>query len=191
MTHVVLFHHVLGRTPGIRVFADRLAAAGHRVTVPDLFDGAVFDTRDAGVAHAGELGFGTILGRGRAAVEGLPDAVVYAGFSLGVLPAQMLAQTRPGARGAVLVSACIAPSEFGDGWPDGVPLQMHAMEADALMLADGDLDVARELASAVPGAELYLYPGEGHLVADSSLPGYDAAAPDQLVGRALDLLGRA
>lgn len=89
------------------------------------------------------------------------------------------------------MSACIAPSEFGDGWPDRVPLQMHAMEADALMLADGDLDVARELAGTVPGAELYLYPGDGHLFADSSRPGYDAAATDLLVGRALDLLGRA
>ncbi len=189
MTDVVLFHHAQGLTAGIREFADRLGTAGHHVTVPDLYDGATFDTRDAGRTHAEELGFRTVLERGRAAVDGLPGEVVYAGFSLGVLPAQMLAQTRPGAQGAVLVSACIPPSEFGDAWPGGVPLQMHAMEDDALLLADGDLDVARELANTVAGAELHLYPGDGHLFADSSLPGYDAAATELLVARMLDLLG--
>lgn len=188
MTDVILFHHAQGLTTGVRGFADRLATAGHHVTVPDLYDGATFDTLDEGVAHAAQIGVPSILQRGRAAVDGLPDAVVYAGFSLGVLPAQMLAQTRPGARGAVLVSACVPPSEFGGPWPDGVPLQMHAMEADALLLADGDLDVAHNLAGTVAGAELHLYPGDGHLFADSSLPGHDAAAAALLTDRVLVFL---
>ena len=61
----------------------------------------------------------------------MPADVVYAGFSLGVLPAQALAQTRPGARGALLFHACVAPDEFGTPWPKAVPLQVHLMEADA------------------------------------------------------------
>src|SRR5215212_681288 len=56
------------------------------------------------------------------AAEGLPEGLVYLGFSLGVLPAQMLAQTRAGARAAVLFHSCVPASEFG-GWPPGVPLQ--------------------------------------------------------------------
>jgi hypothetical protein len=39
--------------------------------------------------------------------------VVYAGFSLGVLPAQSLAQTRSGALGALLFHSCVPVSEFG------------------------------------------------------------------------------
>jgi dienelactone hydrolase len=97
---VVLFHHAQGLTDGVREFADRLRSAGHRVTVPDLFEGRTFATIEDGVGYAGETGFDTIIERGRLAAEHLPADLIYAGFSLGVLPAQMLAQTRPGARGS-------------------------------------------------------------------------------------------
>src|SRR5664280_410012 len=102
MAEVLLFHHALGRTPGVVAFADELRLAGHTVHAPDLFDGRTFDTIDAGMAHVGEIGFREVIARGERAAEGLPSALVYAGFSLGVLPAQKLAQTRPGARGARL-----------------------------------------------------------------------------------------
>src|SRR4051812_2594675 len=102
MATVVLFHHALGLTPGIVVFADELRRAGHTVHTPDLFEGRIFPTLEDGVRHAEEIGFGEVIGRGVRAAEQLPTNVVYAGFSLGVLPAQMLAQTRPGAGGALL-----------------------------------------------------------------------------------------
>lgn len=188
MTDVILFHHAQGLTGGVREFADQLRAAGHHVTVPDLYDGATFDTLSDGVAHAGQVGFDTIIERGRLAAEGLPDEIVYAGFSLGVMPAQMLAQTRPGAKGALLFHACVPVSEFGCPWPDGVPLQIHAMEADELLVAEGDLDVARDLAETIDSAELFLYPGDRHLFADSSLPGYDESAATLLRQRVLSFL---
>ena len=171
----------------MRAFADELRTAGHRVTAPDLYEGVTFDTLDAGVAHAQGIGFGTVAERGRAAAETLPVEVVYLGFSLGVVPAQMLAQSRPGARGALLMHACLPPAEFGE-WPDGVPVQVHAMEGDALFADDGDLDAARGLVKEVPGAELFLYPGTGHLFADSSLPDYDEAAAALLTQRVLGFL---
>jgi len=109
-----LFHHALGLTPGIVAFADELRGAGHNVHTPDLFDGKTFDSIEAGMAYAEQLGFpAEIFKRGAQAVDDLPTDVVYIGFSLGVLPAQMPAQTRPGARGAVLCYSCLPAGEFG------------------------------------------------------------------------------
>jgi dienelactone hydrolase len=190
MADVVVFHHAQGLTAGIREFADQLREAGHRVTVPDLYEGKTFATIEDGVGHAQEVGFDVLLERGRLAAEGLPSDSVYIGFSLGVMPAQLLAQTRPGARGAVLCYACLPPSEFGDGWPEGVPVQIHGMDADPFFVEEGDLDAARDLVKTVDDAELFLYPGDQHLFADSSLPAYDASAATLLRERVLAFLAR-
>ena len=114
---------------------------------------------------------------------------MYAGFSLGVLPAQKLAQTRPGARGALLCYSCVPASEFG-GWPAGVPVQIHGMDADPFFVDEGDVDAARALVDEAEDAELFLYPGDQHYFADSSLPSYDPAATALLTERVLDLLAR-
>ena len=188
MTDVVVFHHAQGLTGGVRRFADQLRAAGHRVTVPDLYDGKTFGALEDGIGYAQEVGFDTIIERGRAAVEGLPNEVVYAGFSLGVLPAQMLAQTRPGAKGALLLHACVPVSEFGGTWPDDTPVQVHGMDADPLFVEE-DLPAARELVTLTWAAELFLYPGDKHLFADPSLPDYDEAAATLLMQRVLGFLG--
>jgi dienelactone hydrolase len=163
-----LFHHAQGQTPGFLAFADELRAAGHVVHAPDLYDGKTFTDLDEGVDYAREVGFGTIGERGRLAADGLPNELVYAGLSLGAMPAQELAQTRPGAEGALLFSAAFPPSEFGGPWPLGVPLQIHMMEDDEW--AAEDLPAARELARTTEDAELFLYPGDRHLFADNSLP---------------------
>ena len=175
MAEVLLFHHAQGLTPGVLAFADELRAAGHEVHAPDLYDGKTFADLTEGVGYAKEVGFGTIAERGRLAAEGLPNEIVYAGFSLGVMPAQELAQTRPGAKGAVLFQSCFPPEEFGGPWPEGVPVQIHIMEEDEWAL-EGDLDAARELDATVESAQLFIYPGDRHLFTDESLPEYDEAA---------------
>ena len=187
MAEVLLFHHAQGQTPGFLAFTDELRAAGHTVHAPDLYDGKTFPSIDEGVAYAKEVGFDTILERGRLAAEGLPSELVYAGFSLGVMPAQLLAQTRPGAQGAMLFSAAIPASEFGGPWPEGVPLQIHMMEDDPW--AEEDLPAARELEETA-GAELFLYPGDRHLFADNSLPDYDEAAATLLKQRVREFLDK-
>lgn len=184
MTELVLFHHAQGLTPGCVSFADALRAAGHVVHTPDLYEGRTFAELTDGMAYAREAGFGTIMERGRLAAESLPAEIVYAGMSLGAMPAQMLAQTRPGAEGALLLHAAVPLSEFGGAWPEGVPLQIHTMEDDEL----GDADVARELAQTVEGAEVFLYPGDRHLFTDDSLPDYDEAAAALVRQRALGFL---
>src|SRR4029079_7398186 len=186
MTEILLFHHAQGLTTGVRAFADDLRAAGHDVHTPDLDDGNTFDDLDAGIGYAKQVGFDTLLERGRHAADGLANELVYAGISLGVMPAQLLAQTRRGARGALLLSAAIPAAEFGDGWPQGVPLQIHMMEDDPWV--EEDLPAARELVEGADRAELFLYPGDRHLFADSSLPDYDEAAARSLRERALAFL---
>ena len=190
MTRIVLFHHAQGLTPGVLAFADRLRTAGHEVHTPDLFDGATFGTIEAGMTHLGELGFEEIMDRGARAAENLGGDLVFAGFSLGVVPAQMLAQTRPGALGAVLCYSCVPATEFGEAWPAGVPVQIHGMDADPYFVGEGDLDAARAIVDSAPLAELFLYPGDQHYFADSSLPSYDAAATELLVQRVSDFLAR-
>ena len=188
MAEVVLFHHALGLTPGISAFADELRAAGHTVHTPDLFEGRTFSTIQEGVGHAGEVGFGEVMQRGARAVAELPAELVYAGFSLGVLPAQLLAQTRPGARGALLFYSCVPTSEFGS-WPADVPAQVHGMDADPFFVDEGDVDAARALVEETDEAELFLYPGDQHYFADSTQPSYDPDATALLTRRVLTFLG--
>ncbi len=188
MAEVVLFHHALGLTPGITGFADELRRAGHTVHTPDLYDGRTFTTIEEGFGYAQELGFPKeILKRGEAAAEGLPDHLVYAGFSLGVLPAQKLAQNRPGARGALFFYSCVPVKEFGT-WPAGLPVQVHGADHDPFFMEEGDVDAARELMTMTEHGELFLYPGDQHYFADKTLPSYDAKAGELLMERALDFL---
>jgi dienelactone hydrolase len=189
MAEIALFHHAQGLTDGVIAFADRLRAAGHTVHTPDLYEGRTFATLDEGLDHARSIGFDTLLDAGVAAGEALPSEIVYAGFSLGVMPAQKLAQTRAGARGALFFDACIPVSEFGEAWPDGVPVQVHGMDNDPFFAEEGgDIDAARQLVASTDQAKLFLYPGTVHLFADASLPGHDAAAATLMLGRVLDFL---
>lgn len=188
MTEILLFHHAHGQTAGFHALADELRAAGHVVHTPDLYDGRTFAELDEGVGYAREVGFDTILERGRLAADGLPDELVYAGLSLGAMPAQLLAQTRAGARGAILLHGAIPAAEFGGPWPPGVPLQIHLMEEDEFAL-EGDLDAARELEETVDEATLFLYPGDKHLFTDSSLAAYDEGAATLVRQRVLAFLG--
>jgi dienelactone hydrolase len=190
MAGVVLFHHAQGLTPGVVAFADELRRAGHTVHTPDLFDGRTFPTIEQGMAYAGEIGFPDgVIERGSRAVAELPAELVYGGFSLGVLPAQKLAQTRPGALGALLFYSCVPVSEFGPAWPAGVPVQVHGMDADPFFAGEGDIDAARALIDQARDGELFLYPGDQHYFADSSLPSYDPAATALLTQRVLAFLG--
>jgi dienelactone hydrolase len=190
MAEVLLFHHAQGQTAGFHAFADELRSGGHTVHKPDLFDGRTFGSIDEGLAYAREVGFGEIIERGVHAANPLPKELVYAGFSLGVVPAQKLAQKRPGARGALLFYSCVPPSEFGTSWPADVPVQIHGMDADPIFVDEGDIDAARDLVESAEDAELFLYPGDQHYFADSSLPSYDESAAKLLTQRVLTFLER-
>lgn len=188
MAEVLMFHHAHGLTEGIRAFAAELREHGHTVHTPDLYDGQTFEALDDGIGYAQRVGFGEILERGVRAADDLPNELVYAGYSIGAMPAQKLAQTRAGARGALLFHASVPPSEFGAGWPASVPVQVHAMDNDEFFVDEGDIEAAREIVAAAQDGELFLYPGDRHLFTDSSLPSYDADSTAQLARRVLAFL---
>ncbi len=192
MAEILMFHHAQGLTAGLIAFADELRAAGHTVHTPDLFDGRTFASIDEGMAFIGEQGFETVQARGVRLADDYPAELVYAGFSFGVTIAQQLAQTRPGARGALLFySAIPITGEWAFGpWPTGVPVQIHGMDNDPYFVGEGDVDAAREIVATVNDGELFLYPGDQHYFADSSLPSYDAQATALLTKRVLEFLAR-
>lgn len=193
MAEILLFHHVQGLTPGVVAFADRLREAGHTVHAPDLFEGNTFASIDEGMAYVRRDGAPDYDAIADEVAAPLPADLVHAGFSFGGGQAQRLAQLRPGARAALLFETCYPiTGEWAFGpWPEGVPAQVHGKENDPFFSEEGgDLDAARELVATVPDAELFVYPGDEHLFADSSLASYDAEAAALLTERVLAFLER-
>ena len=191
MAEVLLFHHVQGLTDGVTAFADDLRAGGHTVHTPDLFDGQTFESIEDGFAYTKSLDEGTIDQRVAAAVEGLPEALVYAGISYGVPPALELTVKRPGAQALVMLeSAMPIEGEWAVGpFPDGVPLQIHGGEGDEYFQEDKEFaDQAVELLGDL--AELFVYPAQAHLFTDRSLAAYDADSAALVTQRILQLLDR-
>ena len=187
MAEVLLFHHAQGLTDGVVAFADDLRRAGHTVHAPDLFDGQTFDSIEDGMEHIQAHGMQALADRAMGLAESLPSELVYAGLSFGVVPAQQLAQTRPGAQGALLLYSCL-PAEYVGPWPDGLPAQIHGMDRDPIFTDEGDLDAARALAAEHPSVEVFLYPGDQHYFSDSSLTSYDAESTALLTARVLEFL---
>lgn len=184
----MLFHSAVGQTPGFLAFAEQLRAGGHLVTTPDLFEGRTFSSVQEGSAHAEDVGLDKVTEAGLAAAEGLPPEVVYAGVSMGVLSAQKLAQTRPGARGAVFMESCLPQNYFADSWPSHLPVQVHGMDGDPYFAGEGDIDNARALVASAEEGQLFTYRGDQHLFTDSSLPSYDAEAASLVLSRVLTFL---
>ncbi len=194
MAEVILFHHIEGLTDGVRGLAERFRAGGHTVHTPDLFDGELPPTIDEGMALVRSIDDAVMEERINGALAGAGSEIVYAGISFGAGTAQQLAQTRSGARGALLYEACIPiTGEWAFGpWPEGLPVQIHGMDQDPFFALEGDLDAARELVETVGPelGELFVYPGDKHLFTDSSLPSYDAGAAELVVQRSLEFLDR-
>ena len=196
MAEVVLFHSVLGLRPGVIAAADRLRSAGHTVHAPDLFDGEVSDDLDEGSRKEEELGYQEIARRSREAVAGLPAGLVFAGFSLGAVHAELLAASRPGALGAVLMHGAVPVEGLGeyfgvDRWPKGVPVQVHYAAEDPWVEAEEEVAPLGEAVRRAGAAfEEHAYPSSGHLFADPDLPEYDRASSEEMWRRVLAFLDR-
>ena len=194
MVQVVLFHHILGRTDGVERFAEQLRESGNVVHTPDLYAGHRAESIDEGRELAGRIGEEVLSRRADEFVATLPVDLVFAGFSLGAATAQRIAQTRPGARGALLYEACLPiTGEWAIGpWPETTPVQVHGMEGDPFFGLEGDIDAARELVETVGPelAELFVYPGDQHLFTDSSLSSFDATAAGLVLQRSREFLDR-
>lgn len=188
MAEILLFHHALGLTTGVGAFGNALAAGGHDVITPDLFAGATFETVEAGVAHAEMIGFEQIAALGADAAEACGEHIAVIGFSLGVLPAQKLAQQRPGVDAAVLCHSALPLGFFADTWPAEVALQIHAGERDPFVVEDRD--AIDQLLGAAATSDMHWYDTEAHLFADVTSPDFDPALAGQTVTRTLEFLAR-
>lgn len=190
---IVLFHSVLGLRPGVLAWAERLRRAGHTVHTPDLYDGQVFDDMEAGLRAIESLGgIRGVIERSYAAVSALRSDLVYAGFSNGGGSAELLALTRPGARGAILMHAALPLDALGaDAWPAGVPVQIHYAERDPYRDARAVAALAAAARRAGAHCEVWNYPGSGHLFADPDLPDFDERSAELMFRRVLDFLRRA
>lgn len=188
MATIVLFHHVHGLTDGVMRFADALRAGGHEVRTPDLFEGLTFVDQTDGLAHFQSIGMDAFVERAEQAVADLPTDVVYAGMSLGVLPAQHLLQRRPGALGALLFHGFIDPTDGPGPWPDDVPVHVFAMDEDPYFVGDGDLEAARAWQAAHPNLEIHLFEGASHLFTEPASPDHDPATTATLLAQSLEIL---
>ncbi len=182
MTHIVLFHSGLGLRPHLTTWRMALEAEGHQVHTPDLYDGEVFDDLRRGIEKRDALGIPELSRRASAAVEKLPDDVIYAGFSLGAASAQALALTREGARGLVMMHAALPLAAFGlTEWPDGLRTQVHVTNSDPWV--DRGVVEALETAARPGTLEVFRYPGDAHLFADDGYLDYDAELADAMLER--------
>jgi dienelactone hydrolase len=189
VAHVVLFHHAQGLRPDVTAWADSLRDAGHEVETPDLYDGVTFDQLDDGIAHRDDLGIPALIQKAGEFLEGLPEALVYAGFSMGASTAHYFAVTRPGARGALLMHGTAPPQTLrGAEWPAETPAQLHYGDGDPYM--DAENIGAFEQSARDVGAplEVFAYPGGGHLFADPDGPDYDGASAKLMLERELEFL---
>jgi dienelactone hydrolase len=188
---IVLFHSILRLRPGVLDWAARLRDAGHKVHTPDLCDGEVFDDMSSAAEKVGQIGFDGLLARSRASVADLPARLVYAGFSNGGASAELLAATRPGALGAILMHSPLPIRPLGwETWPAGVPVQVHFKEKDSLKSQPIIDLLAASVRKSGSRFEQYDYPGAGHLFADPGLPAFNDIASGQMFARTLEFLGR-
>jgi dienelactone hydrolase len=184
MAEILLFHHARGLTHGVSAFAQTLRDAGHSVAAPDLFEGRTFDDVRDGVAFAQGLGEGVLAARVAEIVAPMPPGLVYGGMSMGAARAAEQVLTRPGAKGAFFLYGAIAPSWWESTWPAGVPSQAHVTEGDEWREPEAE----EEYAAQVPGGELFVYPGAGHLFLEPEHPDYDEEAARLATERVLAFL---
>lgn len=186
---VVVYHSAYGVRPAILEFADKPRAAGHRVHTPDLYDGEVFSDRNDAIRKIQEVGFDNLLERALAAVESLPQDLIYAGFSNGGACAELLAATRPGARGAILIHAPLMVRDLGwTVWPPNVPVQVHFADKDPIRNQAVIDALGVKVRQSGSNFEQFNYDAPGHLFADPAFPAYNASAAELMTARVLEFL---
>ncbi|MFE9257905.1 dienelactone hydrolase family protein [Streptomyces sp. NPDC006879] len=175
--NIVLFHSTYGLRPAVRDFADRLAAAGHEVHTPDLFEGRTFDSLEEGMAHRDELGRDELLKRAVLAAAPYSDAgLVYAGFSFGGSLAQHLALADEKARGLLLIHGTADIAE--DAAVDELPVALHIADPDPFETQDWINAWYLRMRRTGAEVEISFYRGAGHLYTDPGLPDYDEQAAE-------------
>lgn len=190
MATVALIPSVLGLRPSFYAFADALRDNLEDVRILDVFDGGARDSYDEGLQLVEKIGYPELMTRAKTHAKELPSGFVPIGFSLGAGVAQYLA-TEVSVRGAVLIAGAQPMTDWAKPWPKGIPAQIHVKEQDEFCTREEVAQAMNAIEEAGGHAELFVYPGSGHLFNDRDLPGeYDAEATDLLVERTIAFLDR-
>jgi dienelactone hydrolase len=189
VAQILLLHSAFGLRPAVHAAADRLRAAGHQVTVPDLFEGKVFDTVDEATAYTEEIGSDELLRRAVHAAAPLltqpGTRLVYAGFSLGGALAQNLALADENAAGLLLLHGT---SDLREDAHTEIPVQLHMAEPDPFEPEDWLNAWYLRMCRAGADVEVHRYHGAGHVFTDPELPDYDEEAAERAWAAALAFL---
>ncbi|MEM9792848.1 MAG: dienelactone hydrolase family protein, partial [Pseudomonadota bacterium] len=157
-------------------------AAGHDVTLPDLFEGETSETYDGGFEILERVALDTVEARAARIAEALPDEVVIAGVSMGAGIASHVWKRKPNAKG-ILFLAGMGP------WPDKVnsaPVHVHAARPEPF--DDEEWFTSWEKSNPGVPLSLFRYDKVGHYFLDKSLPDFDADANKLCRERCLEFL---
>lgn len=174
---VVLFHSMLGLRPLEMAAGKRIRALGHRVVVPDLFDGQSVDgDLEAGFALMDRVGWPVIVGRARACLSQLSDDAVLIGISMGV---GVISEVWPERVNAAAVACLCAPAMVPTGVRRGVPVQLHVSASDDRFAPVEQIDRFRQSGDRAGASTLVrAYPNAGHLFIDDTLADYNHDAAE-------------
>lgn len=187
MTHIALFHSVLGLRPVELSAAERLRAAGHEVTTPDLYHGTTASTLDEGFAVKDRIGWAALADRASDAVRDLPADTVLAGMSMGAAMVGTLLPRRPGTAGVLLLHAL---TDLPATVREGLPIQLHAADPDDFAPPAAIPGWLAAAGRAGADAQVFTYPHAGHFYTDASLPDHDEQAETLTWQRILEFLTR-
>jgi dienelactone hydrolase len=192
MANVILFHSIFGLRKNILDIAECFRKNGHTVYAPDLLNGEVFSDLGSANNNLQKIGVPEIIRRSKIAVENMPNDIVYAGFSLGGVVAQLLAAQRKGAKGCLLFHSAqpLAALKI-EAWPSKVPVQIHFAKGDPWRKQENIKALSNSVRQAGTDFQYFEYPCTGHLFADSQLPDYDQASAELMIERALEFLNLA
>jgi dienelactone hydrolase len=185
MVHVVLFHSILGLRPIERDLAREWEAAGHRVALPDFYEGRTANDYDQGFALYQEVGQSTVRARAAAALAVAPGEAVLSGVSMGAVRVLEHWGERAASRGALLIAGA---GSWSPGLRPGLPVQAHIARPDPF---DPE-EFFEEWVATNPGAALDLrrYDGAGHYFLDPTLPDFDETAARDARAAMLEFLAR-
>jgi carboxymethylenebutenolidase len=191
---LVVVQEIFGVNRHMRRVADHLAAQGHAVICPALFDRA---EREVELDYAPED-----VARGRALRARVPEAGTLA--DIAAAAAALPAGARRGIIGYCwggtvawwgatrMEGFAVAVGYYGGGIaasrevPPRCPVQLHFGEQDA-SIPMADVEAVR---AARPEVEVHVYPGAGHGFACEERGSFDAAASALAEQRALAFLAR-
>lgn len=185
MTHIVLFHSILGCRAAEREMAAAFEKAGHTTHLPDLFENKTANNYDDGFALFRTFEREQLIERARDALNSVPENAVLSGISFGAGIVSSLWAERPKMQGALLFAGA---AEWANDLRADLPVQAHIAKPDPF----DDEAYFDEWQSACKTSDfnLYRYDNVGHFFLDRTLSDFDEDATKLCLERSIAFLNR-